>query len=406
MAHFSTGVRATAARATGMKLARFPVTILLSIQLAAMVVIPAMIKGTEPLALMTGICAVAVLVALYVELLARPLRPSRHQAKPVTVVAAFWVLAIGMLATIVATLGGSGSYAVQLGLAVESPLVSIAAPFTLWILFGTAMVFWLCRSGALPRSAGYWTLAAVGAMYLWEGLSRAILGQSAALILTVLILAVFTGLLRLRTIVIAIALIPLIWPPIYELRDALRRATATGPGAVSADSPLERLQLDTQMSYIARLASRPGGLEAPDIVTLFRIGLVPGFLDPGRPALDTGSRMNVALGGVSTSSQSATMLGNLYIFEGWTGVILFSLILALVMAFLVRRNNPWALAAIGLVYSSGMSFNATYPDVIPRVLQGLLSMLVAYGLVRLLSGPRARAAAADRRARKQSVSQQ
>ncbi len=377
---------------TRMRVERFPVTILLGIQLAAMVVIPAAVKGTEPLGLIAGICAVAVVVALYIELMMQPIKMPNSTARPVATRAAFTVLTVGIIATVVSSIGGRGSYAVQIGVATESPIVSIAAPFTLWVLFGVSLILWLFRQGQVSRKAALWVCAIVAVVCLVEGLARAILGQSAALILTVLILAMYAKLIRLRTLVIVLAAIPILWPPIYDFRDSLRRAAVSGPGAVSADAPLERLQLDTQMALVGRLVPRPAGLEVLDMPTLVRIGLIPGFLDSDRPALNTGSQMSVALGGAPTSSQSATMLGNVYIFEGWVGIVVFVILLTLVMGFLLRRDNPWALTGIGLVYSYGISFNASYPDVIPRMLQAMISLAIAYILVRALSGPKARAA--------------
>lgn len=364
---------------------RFPVTILLGFQVTAMIVVPAALKGTQPLGLITAICAVAVAVSFYVELMMQPLRAPRGSARPVAVRAAAVVLAGGATAVIASALGGRGSYAVQLGLAQESAVVAIAAPFTLWVMFGTALILWLHRRGDVSRRSALWTVTLVSGLYLWEGLTRAIIGQSAALVLTVLVLAVFAKVIRLRTIAITLLLIPLVWPPIYDLRDEIRRSTVIGPAKVSADAPLERLQLDAQMAHVGRLVPAPSGLEPLDFPTLLRIGILPGFLDSDRPRLDTGSRISVALGGTATNSQSATMLGNIFIFEGWAGVVVFAAVLSLAMGALLRRDNPWALASVGLVYSYAMSFNATYPDVIPKLLQAGFAMLAAYVLTRTLS---------------------
>jgi len=380
--------RPTVAHPSKMMLERFPVTILLGSQLAAMIVIPAIMKGTQPLGLIVGICAVAVAVALFVELLSQPLVLPQRAPRPISTRATATVLIVGAVAVVASALGGRGTYAVQLGLAQESPIVSIAGPFTVWVVFGTALVFWRFRRGEVSRKAALWVLVGVSALFLWEGLTRAILGQSAALILTLLVLAVFARLIRLRTIVITLLLIPIVWPPLYDLRDAFRRATVEGAVGISANAPLERLQLDTQMAYIERLTPRPDGFEALDLPTLIRIGLIPGFLDPNRPAVDTGSRMSLALGGSASNSQSATMLGNVFVFDGWLGVCVFAVVLTLAMGFLTRRDNPWALAAVGLVYWSAISFNATYPDVVPRVLQALVSMVIAYVVVRMLTPPR------------------
>lgn len=374
------------ASAKRMVLERFPVSILLGIQLLAMVVVPAVLKETQPLQLILWICVVTFAVALYVEALSLPLRVSDREARPVAVRAAWTILIVGVVAVIVSNLGGAGSYAVQIGLAERSPLASVATPFTIWMLCGVALILWMYRNQQVDRAQAIGVILLACAVSLWEGIYRAILGSSAAFILTVLVLAVFAKLIRIRGLIATLILIPLLWPPIYELRDSIRRSATGGTAQVSADAPLERLQLDTQLALIDRLTPRPVGLEAPDLITLVRIGLIPSILDtPDRPPLDTASRLSVALGGSETNSQSATMLGNIYIFEGWAGIILFAVCVTLAMGFLLRRNNPWAFAGVGLTYWSAISFNASYPDVIPKVLQATVTILVAYFLARLIT---------------------
>lgn len=374
-----------AGRSSRMWIERFPVTMIFGVQLLAMVIIPTIVKSTEPFALILTICSVALFVAFYTELLMQSRALSSKPAKRVTIRAAWTVLIVGGVAVVVSTVGGRGSYAVQVGLAEESPIVGLTAPFTTWTLFGVAMLLWLYKKGDVKRRTALWVVFGVLALFLWEGLMRAILGQSAALMLTVVILAVLVKLIRLRIIVLTLLLIPLLWPPIYDFRDSLRRDTAGMSAMVSANAPLERLQLDAQMSQIAPL-SQVADLRALDLLTLARIGLIPGFLDsPDRPRLDTGSQISVALGGMPTNSRSATMLGNLYVFEGWFGIVVFMLALTIAMGIALGRDNPWALAFAGLIYWYGMSFNASYPEVVPKVLQASISMLIAYLVVRRLS---------------------
>jgi hypothetical protein len=388
-----------AGRAAGVKrmvIERFPVSMLLGIQLLVMVIIPAVVKETEPLQLILRICAVALAVALYVEALILPLGPSDRVATPLAVSAARTILAVGIVAVIISNLGGAGSYAVQLGLAERSPFASAATPFTIWMLCGTALILWMYRNEQVDRRQAIGVVFLVCAVSLWEGIYRAILGSSAAFMMTVLVLAIFARLIRVRALIAALMLIPLLWPPIYEFRDSIRRGATGGMVQVSADAPMERLQLDAQMALIARLTPRPVGLEAPDLLTLVRIGVIPSILDsPDRPPLDTASRLSVALGGSATNSQSATMLGNIYVFEGWPGIVAFAVCVTLVMGFLLRRNNPWAFAGVGLIYWSAISFNASYPDVIPKVLQAIVAMFVAYFLARLITRNRRNGTAGD-----------
>jgi hypothetical protein len=363
---------------------RFPVSILLGVQLTTMIVVPAMMNQTKPLGTILGICALAVAIALYIELMMMPLAPVNKGFRGVSPKAANIILGVGVVSVIGATLGGRGGYAVQVGLAHESPFTAAFTPFEVWLLFGLVFQFWLFREGMVSRRRAVLIAVSVCALQLWVGLERAILGQSAAYVLTVLVLAVFVRLIRLRVIVGVLLLVPLLWPPIYDLRDTLRREF-TGESSVSANAALDRLQLDKQMAAIDRLVPRPDGLEPPTISTLIRTGLLPSFIDPNRPPIDTGSRLSVALGGSPTNSQSATLFGNAYIFDGWVGVALLSASLALAMGFAMRRKSPWALAFVALIYLYGLSFNAGYPNFAPQILQASVGMLLAYLLVEVLS---------------------
>lgn len=366
-------------------LQQFVVTILLGSQSFLLIVAPALLKQTEPLGLIIGVCAVATAVAFYVELLLRPLRPSSRPSRYVSLGSARAVFAIGVVATVAAALSGRSSYAVQVGLAEESPLGRFFTPFSVWLLFGVGLHFWLLKRERVSRRQAVAVAAVACAVQLWVGLQLAILGASAAFIVTVMVMALLGGVIRLRVLVVTLLVIPLLWPPLYGLRDELRRQISGATAAVSADDALGRLQLDEQMAVMERLVPLPVGLEPPPLGLLIRTGLIPGFLDRDRPPLDTGTRMSVALGGSPTNSQSATVLGNVFIFGGWFGVIFFSSSVAIVMALLLRRANPWAVIAAGLVYWYALSFNASYPDVIPKVLQAAESMLICYLFVNALS---------------------
>lgn len=200
--------------------------------------------------------------------------------------------------------------------------------------------------------------------------------------LAALVLAIWSRLLRPRTVLFLVLLVPLVWPTIYDLRNERRGEAFVGSGF--QDRAGDRLQLDEQMATAGYLSERRAVFEPPSLGTLLRIGLVPRALDPGRPPLDTGARLNVALGGQPTSSHSALMLGNAFVFGSWWLVALLSGLLAIAMGVALRAAGPWALASASMLFLYGVSLSATYPDMIPRLLQGAQSMVAAYILVRLL----------------------
>ncbi|MBC7596540.1 MAG: hypothetical protein H7288_21880 [Kineosporiaceae bacterium] len=372
-----------------LRLERFPVSAILAAQLTLTIVLPAYLKGTQPFSLMLAICVVAVAGAFYVECVtlgwnARPRRPVQT-----SVGAANVVLLTGAAASLGAALGGQGSYAVQIGRAQVSPIVALLAPFTAWLLFGAALYMWLYREGVVSRRRALATLAAASAIQLIIGIERAILGQAVALVASLMVMAIFARLIRFRTLVILLLLLPILWPPIYQYRNTLREELAGSSVYVGLDGPMDRLQMDEQMAVVERLVPKPDYLVAPSLTTLIRTGLIPSAIDPNRPAIDTGAKMNQALGGTALSSTSATMMGNVYIFSGLLAVGAVSAALALGMRIALRRSSPWALSATGLIYLNGMSSNAAYPDIVPRLLQGGASLLIAFVLVRAVDRGRA-----------------
>lgn len=371
---------------------RFPVSILLGAQLAGMVALPAVLNGTQPLGLILGICGLAVIVAAYCELLMLPLRPVVKPFKPVSLKAARFILAVGAVAELGSTLGGRGTYAVQLGSDIEGSFVTLLSPFAVWLLFGAVLYLWLYREGLITRRKALAVVAAVSVIETWVGFERAIFGQAASFVLTLLVMSVFVRLIRLRVIVVVLLLIPIFWPPIYGIRDAIRLETVGHGTSVSANDALGRLQLDKLMANVGALGVRPAGLNPPSALTLIRTGILPRFIDRDRPPLDTGTRMSVALGGSATNSQTATMFGNAYVLEGWFGVVAVAVALAITMGAALRRKSPWALIFTALIYWYGISFNASYPNALTQILQASTSLLFVYLGVRFFSRDASRSA--------------
>lgn len=371
-------------------LTRFPVATVLAVQYGAMVLFPALVKETQPLSLIVFICTTALITAFVIEALLSPLGDRRPRPSNAGLRSARSVLLIGWLALVGTGLTGAGSYAVQIGTATRSPIASLLTPFSAWPVFGLALYFWLYRQLKVERREVLVMSLVTCSLYVALGLYRAILGQAFAAIAAILFTAAVYKLVTLRVLVGILLVVSLAWAPVYQFRDELR-ARVSGPGAVvSAGDPLQRLQLDEQMSILGSLLPRPPGLDSPTAQTLIRTGLLPSVVDPDRPPIDTGSRISVALGGRANNAQSATMLGNVYLFGSAPALVLVTISLALAMAFAVRSASPWALMFAALVYLYALSFNATYPDFIPKILQALVSMSVAYGLVHVIETPHRR----------------
>lgn len=367
-----------------LKLERFLVTALLTAQLSLTIIAPAVIKGTQPQGLILAICACAIAGALYVEAMTFSLQPAPAAPLCISVGAARFVLIVGIVAAVGSTLAGRGSYAVQIGVHEESPIVALLSPFATWLLFGTALYMWLYRTGSVSRIRALQVFVIACAVQLFIGIERAIMGQAFAFIAALIVMAIVARLIRFRTLIVLLLLFPILWPPLYEYRNALRSEVTGSSARVGVDDPFERLQMDEQMAQADLLRNSSVELETPSPSTLVRTGLLPRAIDPDRDPIDTGTQLNVALGGSATSATSATMMGNVYIFGGLLGVAAAGGALASGMRVALQRNSPWALSFVGLIYLYGMSFNATYPDVIPKLLQAATSMVLAWWLVRTI----------------------
>lgn len=376
-----------------LKTERFPVTILLGAQMVLTILVPAYRGDDQSFGLLLAICAMSVAAAFYVELMLIGWRDRPERRVNISVGAAGFILGVGTFATVGAALGGQGSYAVQVGLVQQSAVVALFSPFTIWLFFGAVLFMWLYREGRIQRAHALLVLVGAVALQLLIGIERAILGPALAFGASLMVVAIFARLIRLRTLVVALLLLPVLWPPIYEYRNAVREEL-TGSSVESLENPLDRLNLNEQMALVTQLTPRPAGFTAPSLELLVRTGLVPRAIDPDRPTIDTGTQMSVALGGSRLSSTSATMMGNVYIFSGLLGVAAIAAATALSMKVALRRSSPWALAFAGLIYLNAMSFNASYPDVVPKMLQGIVSLLLAALVARAVSNREVRRAKA------------
>lgn len=378
------------------RLQRFPVSIILTLQLAVTVAVPALIKETEPIETILGICAVAVAAAFCIELISSPLRVRHTSPKIASLAAARWLLIVGLVAIAVTTIGGQGSYAVQLGLAELSPLVSIFTPFDIWATFGAVLYMWFYRENLISKRRAWTAVGAVITAHAAAGLYRGIVGQAAAAIIALLIIALLMCLVRLRVLAVLIAALVLIWPTIYDFRDSLRHEVS-GASVVSSDDAVGRLQLDEQMSLVGYFGPGSDQVAVPSASTVIRTGVLPSVIDSDRPPLNTGAMMSVATGGSPMNSRSATFFGNVYIFEGLVAVGVVAAAIAVIMGMAMRRSrSPWAFMVAGIIYQYLMSFNASYPNGIAALLQGCGALIVAYIFVHFLRVKQAKPRSGDR----------
>ena len=355
---------------------KFLVTGILAIEYGLQVVMPAVLHDTQPLSLIVGICVAGVASAFLVELLLFPIEKSSKPGIQVTPRAAMALLVVGWAATVAGSLIGGIAYLNQTTSTSASKAAAIFTPFEVWMLFGVALFFALARDKVVTNRRAL-TLAGVSVvLQLAVALHDAILAQALDLAVVVVFLAVVTGVVRLRWILVIVAIGLLAIQPIYTARNQERAALGAVPSGQD-QSALDRLRADVEMANVADLGQIPTNFGYPSLGTLIRFGIVPRVIDRGRGSLVTGEHLSVALGGSTTNSASATALGEAYIEHKWAGVVFYGVSAALVVGVLIRKRGPWAVALLAAVVEMALLIESTFPDMLASILQAAVSMGLA-----------------------------
>jgi hypothetical protein len=373
---------------------KFPVTILFGLQYGALVAFPALTHDTEPLALIITICAVGVGAAFLVEALRAPL--GRRAAPPIAISprAAMWIVRVGLLAAIGSALVGGVAYANQATRAKPSHFAAIFTPLTSWLMVGTVLVMAQAAQGAVSRARAWRVILSGFTLELILSLKAAILGAAVSYFFVVTFLAVVLGFIRWRWVIVALFAIPIVLPALYNLKTQERSTISPVAQPSQHLNYGDRLRLDREMAQIEDFPTIPArNISTPSLPTLLLFGLVPRVFDESRGTLNTGENLSVAVGGSPTSSDTATAFGNAYILGGWSGLILYSGLCALVAGMVVRRQGPWAFALLSVIAQTCLLVEAPYPDMLAGLLQGCVSWAVALVIVQLISrrGARKRA---------------
>ncbi len=232
-----------------------------------------------------------------------------------------------------------------------------------------------------PRYGSFWPSPRAPIVLLAKTGRTASLASFA---LTIALVAVLMRFIRLRWLVLAVALIPLVWPPLYQLRNDIRHTQLATYSATGQAPASQRLREDLNFARIEQLPEIPDASIHPGLSTELRFGLLPRFLDPGRSNLQTASQISVAEGGVITSSATLTTLGDAYALQGWPGVALFVVPLTLAMGIAVRRRSAWGYMFVAILIASGVWIESTYPDCLAAILQASVSLVVMGVLITVL----------------------
>lgn len=361
-------------------LRRFPVTTLVLMPYVLLILPEAIIFANPGTDFIVRILSLAVVPAFLTESIlqhrkrgpATRIDTARYSRRLLTVAKA--VALVGM-ATGPAHAGlGAGSVFAQTGQL--GPLPAAAAflsPFAQWPIAGVALLVAAHLQKLSTRAQLFRWLALVVCSQIVESLLIGITAPLIGFVIFAVTLLLYTGVIDLR-MAGAVALVVLIaWPSLFALRNEDR---VSGGVAVSSSlGAFDRLRYDLQITRADGLGHTIE-IETPGPADILRYGLVPRFLDPGRPESSTGARINVYLGGSATSSYSFLSATNLYVLDGPVATSLFYVMWAVALSILLRggrRVTPLRVMYLGFAVAGPLGWFTTYPDSSIGLIQGIVS---------------------------------
>lgn len=361
-------------------LREFPVTTLVAMPYAILILPQALLFANPDTGFIVWVLFLTLLPAFVVEVLTRhrSVRPLSLQGPSYgrnLYRLAVVLGVVGSLSTVVRALAGVGSVSAQVtGASGGSLLTTALSVLTPWSVISVGLLVAAHLAGECTRRR----------MFAWIGV--VVLGQAVAAHLNaitapffvfaifVTTLLLYVGLVGIRHCVAIGAVILVVWPTVFALRNEAR--TAAGVDVSVRVGAFDRLRYDLQITRAVDLGHSID-VATPDLIGILRYGLIPRFLDPGRPSLSTGNLINVYLGGVAESSFTFLPVTTTYVLEGplvAAGVYVGWVVLLFLLLRHGRRVTPLRLAVLALVLAGPLSWFATYPDDTIGLLQGTVSL--------------------------------
>ncbi|WKU05077.1 hypothetical protein [Micromonospora sp. HUAS LYJ1] len=286
------------------------------------------------------------------------------------------VAVVSMSADIAGAAAGRGTIVTQV---YQVTTLSPVARYTALVAGWSVLAFALLAASYLGGQAR------LGRVLLWtSGLVLASLAQaflttiSAYLVNCLSFVAaagVLLGVLKVRHVAFVAVVLLLLWPALFAERNEIRQRHGI---QVSQELTAgDRLRFDQQVTGAAQF-DVPVDVGQPGVLGMLRYGLVPRVLDPERPQLSTGQRINETLGGSSTSVYTFLTLGTVYFLEGPLGVFLFYGAMAGLVALLLRSRRspgPVRLCLLCIVVGGPLTWSSTYPDTVIGASQKVVAAL-------------------------------
>ncbi|MCK2035915.1 hypothetical protein KZC51_07180 [Microbacterium sp. SSW1-49] len=358
------------------------------------VILPqALWNGNEHIDFIVGVFAIAFIAGLLSEIFIGLVRASSEgRTRPARAASAlsrlneygpglrrsaYFVSTVGAIVGVLSAAAGIGSIQSQVGLLVVSAPLSMASALVGgWPVIGVALLLAARLAGQITGRRFWLWVAAITLGQLVESYLTAITATLMAFATSLMMIFLLFGMIRVRSAVAAVVAVLLVWPLVYDVRNDARQASGV---SVSSDvGAFDRLRLDQQVARAAEIEQVPLDLGQPGPVEMLRFGLIPRFLDPDRPTISTGIKINVYLGGSSTSGYSFLPVTTAYVLGGPLSVGLWYAFWAFFLALTLRGGKGLTVTRIvlvALVLTGPLGWFSTFPDRTISVIQFFVSSL-------------------------------
>ncbi|WP_101847238.1 hypothetical protein [Zhihengliuella sp. ISTPL4] len=374
----------------------YPVSVALSLPYVLLILPQAVWNQNEHLGFLIGVLALALAGAVFVEALVGILRSSGRRARAARTAAnvdatferlnaygpalrrsAYFVTVVGVVVGVVSAAAGIGSIQSQVGLvAVSAPLSMASALVGGWPTIGSALLV-AARMARQLSARSFWSW--IGILVVGQALEAYLTAVTATLMTfatSLMMMLLLFGIIRVRFALVTLLIVLIAWPIAFDIRNGLRESSGV---AVSADvDAFDRLRFDLQITRAAEIRDIPLELGQPGPIEIVRYGLVPRALDPERPPISTGIKINMYLGGSATSSYTFLPVTTAYVLGGPVYLVLWYGFWALLAAIVLRGGRDLSVLRIvlmGLLLSGPLGWFSTFPDRTIGVLQFLVSFL-------------------------------
>lgn len=366
---------------------RFPITASLLLEYGALTLWPAVYDGNRYRGMIFALVGVALASTFVVELVFAGLQPSWGAAREVRIRRAGFITLFGSASSMIGTFLGVGDYGFGTvsGLRAASHLSVLVTPLQLWVPIGVALSLYAYQRQYAARRSIVGIIGAAAVIQLAIVIRQATTVSLFELLFLAGSLALVSGFLKFRWIVILLIAVMIVWPVLYAVRNASRDATLGSTIAFAHTQASSRLEDDREIA--AAITVHQNGIQLqglPSPLLVLETGLIPRALQPGRPVVDTTSLLSQAVGGPATSSYSFTGVGDIWFLYGWGGLVVAFAGFGLLGVLCTRHRGPFAFVLLGGLLYELLWIETTFPDAFAGYLQFAVSALVAFIVVRPL----------------------